>query len=53
MPQMSPIMWNMMLVMTTATIMMNMMKLYFMTNLNTKKKNETKKKSKFNINWKW
>nr|QPN49076.1 ATP synthase F0 subunit 8 [Lycorma delicatula]QPN49089.1 ATP synthase F0 subunit 8 [Lycorma delicatula]QPN49102.1 ATP synthase F0 subunit 8 [Lycorma delicatula]QPN49115.1 ATP synthase F0 subunit 8 [Lycorma delicatula]QPN49128.1 ATP synthase F0 subunit 8 [Lycorma delicatula] len=52
MPQMSPIMWNIMLMMTTATIMMNMTKLFFMTNLNTNKKNN-KKKSKLNINWKW
>nr|UAT98568.1 ATP synthase F0 subunit 8 [Penthicodes caja] len=51
MPQMSPIMWNMMLILTTLSILMISMKLFFMTELkfnkpNTKKKNMEKA-------WKW
>nr|UAT98581.1 ATP synthase F0 subunit 8 [Penthicodes variegata] len=51
MPQMSPIMWNMMLMLTTSTIMMIMMKLFFMTDLKMNKSYKLKKSTM--KSWKW
>nr|YP_010170671.1 ATP synthase F0 subunit 8 [Pyrops candelaria]ACH42490.1 ATP synthase F0 subunit 8 [Pyrops candelaria]AIW06333.1 ATP synthase F0 subunit 8 [Pyrops candelaria]QRZ60678.1 ATP synthase F0 subunit 8 [Pyrops candelaria] len=52
MPQMSPMMWNLLLMSTSMTIMLIMTNLYFMTEMTTEKKKKMIKSEK-KLNWKW
>nr|YP_010580882.1 ATP synthase F0 subunit 8 [Pyrops viridirostris]UZT27067.1 ATP synthase F0 subunit 8 [Pyrops viridirostris] len=52
MPQMSPMMWNLLLMCTSMTIMMIMTNMYFMTEVTMEKK-KMMIKNKKSMNWKW
>nr|UAT98620.1 ATP synthase F0 subunit 8 [Pyrops spinolae] len=53
MPQMSPMMWNFLLMTTSMTILMIMTNMYFMTEMTTELKKKMMKSNKKTMNWKW
>nr|UAT98542.1 ATP synthase F0 subunit 8 [Neoalcathous huangshanana] len=52
MPQMSPMMWNLLLMTTSLTIILTMTNMYYMTEMKLKE-GKTSKKNKKLLNWKW